>query len=474
MALSIRWRLTLWYGAVLAVALALFGAAVYFTQRHQALERIDQGLFEELADVLSEVRRAGDDAGLAAMLHRRFGGHQGFDFQITRVGGDCFFVNRRLADAGAALPTPEAGRLTETPSYRTTRGAGGGDWRIVVVQAEAPSGPLTVQVARTLESFDHESGELLLALLLTGPLALLVAVGGGFFLAGRALAPVEQLRRRTHEITADRLDQRLPVPHPGDELGLLAQTINDMIARLERSFAEVRRFTADASHELRTPLTAIRTEAEVALARQALPPEAQQLLGSILEECGRLTCLTDQLLSLSREDAGVAGQAREPVDLGELVGAVAENMRPLAEARGLRLAVRHDPVRVSGDEVRLRQVFYNLLDNAIKHTAEGGEVGMRVETQGEEAVVTVRDTGEGIPPEHLPRVFDRFYRVDRARSREQGGTGLGLSIAQSVVAAHGGRIELESALGRGTTCTVILPRWPDPVNGSPAVEGRYS
>jgi signal transduction histidine kinase len=141
-------------------------------------------------------------------------------------------------------------------------------------------------------------------------------------------------------------------------------------------------------------------------------------------------------------------------------------MRPLAESRGLRLAVRHDPVRVSGDEVRLRQVFYNLLDNAIKHTPAGGEVGVRVEARGGDAVVTVRDNGEGIPPEHLPRVFDRFYRVDRARSREHGGTGLGLSIVKSVVAAHGGHIELESAPGRGTTCTVTLPRRPGPVNGT--------
>jgi signal transduction histidine kinase len=252
------------------------------------------------------------------------------------------------------------------------------------------------------------------------------------------------------------------VPNPHDELGQLAETVNEMIARLERSFAEVRRFTADASHELRTPLAAIRSEAEVALGRGGLAEEQRQLLGSILEECARLARLTDQLLTLAREDAGTAGPPREPLDLTALATSAAETMRALAEVGGVRLRVASDgPVRAWGDAARLRQVFFNLIDNAVKYTPEGGEVVVRVEAQGGLAVATVRDTGEGIAPEHLPRVFDRFYRADKARTRERGGTGLGLSIAQSVVAAHGGRIELESAPGRGTTARVVLPQEPD-------------
>jgi two-component system, OmpR family, heavy metal sensor histidine kinase CusS len=453
--LSIRWRLTLWYGAVLALALAGFGAAVYLTARHDALGRIDQGLAEELTDVLSEVRRARTDAELSEWLQRRFADHEGFDFQLTRPDGSRYFASRRLG--GTTLPEPEGGGRPGTPAYRDVAVEGGGR-RVVSVQVRGPSGPLTVQVARPLEGFDHECARLLLALLLAGPLALLLAVGGGYFLARRALAPVDQLRRRTREITAEHLDRRLPVANPGDELGWLAQTVNDMIGRLERSFAEVRRFTADASHELRTPLTAIRTEAEVALGRDDLPPGQRQLLGSVLEECERLTRLTDQLLTLAREDAGVAPGAREPVDLTALVAGVAETMRPLAEARGVRLRAHlPGPVTVRGDPARLRQVCYNLADNAIKYTPPEGEVELRVEARDGCGVVTVRDTGEGIPPEHLPRVFDRFYRVDRARSREQGGTGLGLSIARSIVTAHGGRIELTSTPGQGTTCTVTLP-----------------
>jgi heavy metal sensor kinase len=451
---SIRWRLTLWYVAVLAVVVAANGCAVYFTARHQLLERIDNGLDEELADVLFELGRARTDAELAEWLQRRFGRHEGFDFQITRAGGERFFANQRLADR--ALPLPDV--LSAQPHSYQSVSVGSDRWRIVSIQAQGPTDMLIVQVARPLEEFDHEANELLLALLVVGPLALVVASAGGYFLARRALAPVDLIRRRTREITADRLDRRLPVQAPGDELGLLAVTINEMIARLERSFAEVRRFTADASHELRTPLTVIRTEVEVALGKPSVSPEQQALLGSILEECDRLTRLTDQLLTLAREDAGMSQQAHEPLDLSTTAVSVAEMMRPLADARGVRLyAGGSGPVWVRGNEARLRQVFFNLLDNAIKYTPEGGEVEVRVEALDGQVVAIVRDSGEGTPAEHLGRVFERFYRVDKARSRERGGTGLGLSIVRSVVAAHGGSIELDSAPGRGTTARVVLP-----------------
>ena len=247
-----------------------------------------------------------------------------------------------------------------------------------------------------------------------------------------------------------------------------------MIARLERSFSEIRRFTADASHELRTPLTAIRTEAEVALAKPLDLAEHQQLLGSILEECARLTRLTDQLLTLAREDAcgldnaSRDGQAQEAVDLKALVSSVAETMRPLADSKGLqlRLDVPGDhadsgATTVRGDPARLREVFFNLLDNSIKYTPQGGQVEVQIGRNSSDAIVTVRDTGIGIAADHVPHVFDRFYRVYKARSRAEGGTGLGLSISRGIVVAHGGRIELASSPGQGTTCTVRLPAEPN-------------
>jgi heavy metal sensor kinase len=315
-----------------------------------------------------------------------------------------------------------------------------------------------VEVACEREEVGREFGQLLAVLMGAVPVALVVIGGIGYLLARKALAPVDQLHRLTEEITADRLDRRLTVTNAEDELGRLAQTINAMIGRLERSFVEIRRFTADASHELRTPVTVIRTETEVALKDALGTAGYQQLLGSILEECDRLTRLTDQLLTLSREDAGKARRVREPLDVAPLVESVVETMRPLAQAKGIPVQTAGGgPLPIRGDEVRLRQVFFNLLDNAIKYTPEGGKIEVQLARRDNGAVVTFRDTGIGIPREHLPHVFDRFYRVDKARTRAEGGTGLGLSIAQSIVQAHGGRIEMVSTPGQGTTCTVTLP-----------------
>jgi len=320
----------------------------------------------------------------------------------------------------------------------------------------------TILLMADLEEVDRELHELLTVLAMAVPASLVMAGGLGYLLARKALSPMQQLHRSTEEITADRLDRRLPVANAQDELGQLTQTINAMIGRLERSFAEFRRFTADASHELRTPLTAIRTETEVALRQSLSMADYRHLLGSILEECERLSRLTDQLLALSREDAGAACPVRESVELSTLLDSVLETMRPLAEAKALHLCMDgKEVIRVLGDEMRLRQVFYNVLDNAIKYTPEGGTVEVRMARQHGGAVITIRDNGIGIPPEHLPRVFDRFYRVDKARSREQGGTGLGLSIAKTIVAAHAGQVDLTSILGQGTLCTVTLPEEPN-------------
>jgi heavy metal sensor kinase len=283
-----------------------------------------------------------------------------------------------------------------------------------------------------------------------------------YLLARKALTPVKRLHRLAAEITIDRLDRRLPVGNAGDEVGQLSQTINAMICRLEQSVAEIRRFTADASHELRTPLTAIRTEAEVALSKPMDVSDYHQLLGSILEECERLTRLTEQLLTLAREDRGLGAGVDKSVDVHALLEDVVRTMTPLAEAKGLKLRLEgRARGHVRGDDSRLRRVFVNLLDNAIKYTPRGA-VEVRCEQADHEVRVTVRDEGIGIPPEHLPRVFDRFYRVDKARSRELGGTGLGLSIAKTIVVAHGGRIDLTSIPGQGTICTVTLPAEPKP------------
>jgi heavy metal sensor kinase len=454
MSLSIRWRLTLWNALGLGAVLLGFAVLVFGLLRHALYERLDRGLRTEIRELAEEQAPAADYDGRLRHWIDELKEHENFCCVVYGPGGEVLAKTPELA-ASSVPPAPA--EASDAPRLYDTAVPALGRQRAVDGRLRLGRREVTALILAPLEDVDRELGQLLAVLLLAVPVALVLSGGVGYLLARKALAPVDRLRRSTEEITADRLDHRLPVANPRDELGRLSQTLNAMIARLERSFAEIRRFTADASHELRTPLTAIRTEAEVALARPLPAADYQQLLGSILEECDRLARLTDQLLTLAREDASAARRVRDPVDLAALTQGVAETMRPLAESRGLRLDVEAGgPLPVSGDAARLRQVLYNVLDNAIKYTPEG-RVTVRLARRDHAVGITVQDTGIGIPAEHLPRVFDRFYRVDKARSREQGGTGLGLSIAQSIVAAHGGTIELSSTPGQGTTCVVTLP-----------------
>jgi heavy metal sensor kinase len=454
--LSIRWRLALWNTAALAVLLAGFAGLFYGLLRHALLEQIDARLGAAFGPLTADGKLDADPAGRFAHWVEEFKEHLDLYCVVYRRDGSVFLLTSDLALANVPASPPLSG--TEQPWVASDSIPPSGRQRMMAAPLAVGGEEYVVLLMAPLESIDNELAEVRVVLWTAGAVGLVLAAALGYALSRKALAPLEALRRATDEITADRLDRRLPVGNPHDELGRLTRTVNAMIARLERSFAEVRRFTADASHELRTPLTAIRVESEVALGKPSLPPDQRQLLGSILEECDRLTRLTDQLLTLAREDAGAVPSAEKPVDLTALAAGTAEAMRPLADANGLSLTfIGKAAVWVRGDESRLRQVFYNLLDNAIKYTPAGGTGEVRVESRDGAAVATVRDTGEGIAPEHLPRVFDRFYRVDKARSRELGGTGLGLSIACGVVTAHGGTIELDSTPGRGTVCVVRLP-----------------
>jgi heavy metal sensor kinase len=454
MRLSIRWRLTLWNTLALAVVLLGFSGLIYVLLRHALYEQIDRTLLAEQAQLEHDERLAEQPAQRLQYWIDEFQEHEKSFCVIYDSSGQVFLKTSELA-TDSVPPAPAA--LREARFHTATLPILGPQ-RVLAAPLHAGEVEFTVIHLAPLAEVNHELQELLVVLGTAVPVALVLSGGLAYLLARKALAPIEQLHRMTTRITADRLDQRLTVANAGDELGRLAQTINDMIARLERSFAEVRRFTADASHELRTPLTALRTEVEVALSRPAEAADHANLLGSVLEECERLTRLTEQLLALAREDARTAQQAQQSVDLAALVRDAVETMRPLAEAKSIRLGQHgSDALPMHGDAARLRQVFYNLLDNAIKYTPEGGEIEVSLGRRAGEAMVVLRDTGIGIPAEHLPHVFERFYRVDKGRSRAEGGTGLGLSIAQSIVTAHGGRIELESTPGRGTVCTVTLP-----------------
>lgn len=306
-----------------------------------------------------------------------------------------------------------------------------------------------------LRRTQHELAEVFLFGL---PLAMLLAVVGGWFVARRSLAPVGAMAAHAKEISATSLSQRLPVANPHDELGRLATVFNATLQRLENSFAELRRFAADASHELRTPLTALRSEGEVALNNARDPEQFRQSIGAMLEEAERLQDLVDSLLTLARAEADQQPLNRAPIELSALTREVVESLRILADEKQQQLAAElNGEVSFAGDATLLRHALLNLVHNAIRYTPAGGRINVRCCRRDREAVIEVTDTGEGIAPEHQAKVFERFYRVDKTRSRAEGGAGLGLAIAKLAIERHGGRIELDSTPGRGSTFRVLLP-----------------
>jgi len=307
------------------------------------------------------------------------------------------------------------------------------------------------------QHIEQQLDEILVVLVLGLPLIVGLAGAGGYVLARRALTPIDHLAADARRITAERLHERLSVANAHDEIGRLAAVINDTFARLEASFDQLRRFTADASHELRTPLSVIRGIGELGLGETRTPAEYKEAIGSMLEEVDRLTRLVDTLLQLSRGDAGTIRLSPEPLDLSDLARDVAASLAILAEERRQHLQVDAPRrVAVRGDRLVLRDAITNLVDNAIKYGPHGSPIAITVRADTTEAALTVTDQGPGIPAEHRERIFDRFYRVDEGRSRGMGGTGLGLAIARWAVEANGGEVSLVPT-DAGAAFRITLP-----------------
>jgi len=299
---------------------------------------------------------------------------------------------------------------------------------------------------------------LLFSLLLGVPVVALVAVGGGLLLVGRALAPVVQIAQSAEQISLHNLNERLLVTKTGDELEHLSLALNRMIVRLSEALEHNRRFLADASHELRTPLAALRGEMESVVEQTRTLPELSDRAGSALEEVDRLARIVDALFAISRLDAGESQQEWSRFDLAALAASTTEQMSLLAVDKGIAVACNvQGKVTVEGDRSRIKQVVVNLLDNAIKYTPSRGTIDLNICSHDGKAVIEVVDHGIGIPASALPHIFERFFRVDKARSRDAGGAGLGLAIVKSICAAHGGKVDVESAEGKGSRFRVELP-----------------
>jgi heavy metal sensor kinase len=452
-ALDLRVRLAVWYGAAVALAVLAYAGGVYVFVGRGFQEQLDRAL----RDDFELVERTLDRDGLAGITDRPDGHHEdgepGRSVEVWSVAGE--LRARTSVGAAAPPPIPAAGGYV----YSSATDSSGRPMRTVVGTHSVAGSPVVIRVGRSEEGVRHELRELLLGLATSWPIAVLLAACCGYYLARRALRPIDQMTTQAASITAERLRARLPVENPRDELGRLATVFNQMLERLEGAFDQLRRFTADASHELRTPLTAIRSVGEVGLREPRDAHAYREIIGSMLEEADRLTGLVDGLLYLSRADSGRTLVHTTEVDVRALIDDVATHLAVLADERGQRIVVAGDPaVTVRADPVLLRPAVINILDNAIKYSAHGSEIRITARTESQHAVIEVRDQGPGIAAEHHARVFERFYRVDAGRSRGQGGTGLGLAIARWAVEASGGSIELESELGLGSVFRVRLAR----------------
>ncbi|MCC6443188.1 MAG: HAMP domain-containing histidine kinase [Armatimonadetes bacterium] len=498
---SFRVRLTLWNMGVLALVLGAFGLTLFLTTRQRAASAIDQALIERGL-------RFGDRP-----FHRPFGSRRGgrpfrrdntlgpppppdgpkpgppegsfFDSRAWPVDQD----TRRLAAIrrprligldGRVLGPPGMAEPWDADSFRrslegkgilSTVRNGGDRVRVFSMPWLFDRRPVAViQIAEDLSEYDRQGSRQIKTLLTLLPAALLIAGLGGMFLTDRALRPVRDVTFAASRIGEEDLSRRLEVAGE-DELARLAHTFNGMIARLEAAFRsreeayarleaafeQQRRFTADASHELRTPLARIKVSTSMALAGEESLEEYRTALETADRAADVMERLISQLLTLARADAGQLGLKKEKFDLSDLLRE-AVSAFPDTAGREVSLDLPSDPQEIEADPGHLIRVFLNLLENALRHTPAGGRIAVSARSEGGGIVVVVADDGEGIPPEHLPYITERFYRVGTARSRQAGGTGLGLAICQSILHAHGGTLSLESQAGKGTTATVRLPR----------------
>ena len=448
---SVRTRLMLWYAGVLGLSLIAFALLAYYAAAAIFHQRQDESLrstaqtvasayVEELAEQHS-LAKAGEVVLLELTFPNRY-------VEVIDNAGQPIAWSKNLTGKTFALPSVNSGVVTVD------------GLRAAVVPLSADQNLGFAVVAEPLSVIEDGLRELRRNFFAGVPLVLLLASAGGYFLARKSLAPIASMNSQTQRISAENLSQRLDVTSPRDELGRLATTINDLLARLESSFSEQQRFIADASHELRTPLAVLRGETEVALAKQRTADEYQESLSLIQEEAERLSRIVEDLFILARQPIDApATLMRERVSLNETVKDCARAAHVLATRKGVRLTTQNDapPINLSGDKELITRMILNLLDNAVKYTPAGGEISLALRRQNGNAELTVRDTGIGIAEADRQRIFDRFYRVDKARSRSLGGAGLGLSIVRWIVEVHGGDIRIDSAPGHGSTFTVDLP-----------------
>jgi two-component system, OmpR family, sensor kinase len=489
---SIRTKLSLWYAAILAVTLVGSGSGAYFVSRSTLLDNLDGSLKNEVMWVNAFIEPKAKKVKLkrAALQElqqlKRTAAQQEEQPEVTidtsaekrteidemwsQIYQHTLLSPRRhyiqILDRNGDLLYRSQSLRGHTISYNeipyqwinvvSTNGPDNKEIRLALTQNDY----VKIFVAYPLEPIYEITDNVFYNILLVTPIALLISVVGGWFLAHKSLKPVDELTKTAKEITAQNLNRRLPANRVDDELGRLTGQFNDMIGRLQASFAQIQQFSADASHELRTPLTIMRGEIDVALRNQRLSKNSRELLNSINDELIRLSSIVESLMILVKSDTGRLVFNMQPIALNEFIEQLFEETKVLAESKKIKVKLEHtQPIRINGDAVRLKQLFLNLIDNALKFTPPHGLVTLVLSKKEGDAVLTIKDNGIGIPRKDQTKIFERFYRVERSEDNgeEVGGSGLGLSIAKWITEAHHGTIEVKSRERKGSTFTVRLP-----------------
>lgn len=477
---SLRFKLTLWYVLILGVLLISFSGLLYFTLSRSLYRDMDHKLRSlaeliaaESASPLNKFSFGEIDQTLEASMNLKPVGKfiQVLD-QSGRIGRQSENLkNVKLPISLQALRNASNGSI----SYETTYSFGNAPLRIITYPVRVNNQVAQIiQVASSLEEVEDTLNTLLIILMITVPSILMTASLGGLFLANKALKPVDRVTQTARMITSKNLNQRIQTLKVKDEISRLVDTFNEMISRLDHSFRQIKQFTADASHELKTPLTILKGEVEVTLRKKRMPHEYEQILVSNLEEINRMSKIVEDLLLLSKADIGEIRLNREKIPLNRFLQGLTEQMKILAQPKKIRIEISNhqEEIYVFGDPLRMRELFINLIENGIKYTEEGGSVLITLTKEAAPPVlplgpadrrplyfakVIVADTGMGIAEDDQEKIFNRFFRVDKARSREQGGSGLGLSICKWIVEAHQGNITVKSEPGKGSSFIVKLP-----------------
>ncbi|MFN0108297.1 MAG: ATP-binding protein [Blastocatellia bacterium] len=470
---SLRLKLTIYYLAILSAVLLLFGVAIYFYFSNSLLTTIDRTLAFQLEKIevgmavgagvdMSDHPLMQNPEALRDLLPLAPHVYQIVNEQGKITDGEIATEKDHLPVNADDLMKLEVGKTI----FHSVRLASGESLRVATrhVKDYDGSGTYFIRLGQSLSAVEVARRWTLLVLGIAIPIALLLSSFGGLLLANQALSPVDRITVAAEHIAKGDLSERVPMPTQAsaklDEIGRLAATFNHMISRLQAAFERQKQFTSDASHELRTPLAVMRGDMEIALRRERSPEEYQRVLASNLEEIIRLTRLIEDLLMLARGDSGQVELRCEPLELNQICRQMTEYIAPLAEQRQQTLTYEspNSDITVNADMQRIKQMLLNLLDNAIKYTEPGGSITLSLKAENNQAIISVADTGRGIPTEDLPHIFERFFRRSAKTSdRSAAGFGLGLSIVKWIVESHEGQIETTSQQGQGTTFVVKLP-----------------